>query len=71
MSKTLADIDSVYSQIQNLPKSDCIHYCESLIDKTQAILAKNPGVLSSTQKAALTEIITIAQNELKKLGSVK
>lgn len=67
MSLTLADIDGVYEQIKNLPKEDRLVYCEALVDKTQAILAKNPGLLTSKQKASLTEIITLAQSEIKKL----
>lgn len=69
MHKTLGEIDVLYRQINNLSKMERIEYCESIIDKTQKILSKNPGLLTSKQKEHLSEIISLAQKEIKKLNS--
>lgn len=68
MLKSLGEVDILYQQIESLSKAERIKYCENLIDKTQKILSKNPGLLTGKQKEHLSEIISLAQKEIKRLN---
>lgn len=69
MKKLLNEIDSVYNDtVCKLPNQSRIEYCEHLIDKLQLNIAKNRKYIGDQLKDQLMEIITAAQNEIKKIN---
>lgn len=72
MKRELHQIDSVYEDtICKLPKQSRLEYCEYLIDKLQLNITKNRKHIGDRLKEQMMEIITAAQNEIKKINKEK
>ena len=63
---TLTDLDDFYKDtICSLPKDERILYCIRHLDKIQALLLKNAGMLNIQQKEKLMEMIQATQEEIR------
>ncbi len=68
MPKSLEKIDSLYKEtFKQLPKTERLDYCKTLIDMAQVSLSKKTRVVDNMWEEDLYQIIFAAQIEIAKI----